>query len=150
MIDIKKITISKMTLDDFEEIKDILISKYDNFWNPKVLENELKNQNSYYVIAKLDNTAVGFAGIKQVLDEADIMNIVTKKDLRGNGIGTLLFKHIIDYAIKKGITKLTLEVNENNITAINLYKKFGFEQISKREKYYHGTESAIIMQRNLI
>ncbi len=140
------IEISEMSLTDFEEIQSVLISDFDDFWNSETLKNELKNNNSYYIVAKINNSIVGFAGIKTVLDEADIMNIVTKKDSRNSGIGSALFSSIINYAKSNNVKKITLEVNENNVPAIKLYKKFGFEQIAKREKYYNGTDNAIIMQ----
>ena len=146
MSDNKQIKISKMSLEDFELIKSTLITEFDDFWNSETLENELKSKNSYYIVAKINNDIVGFAGIKVVLDEADIMNIVTKKDMRNLGIGSALFKAIIDYSKNNGINKLTLEVNENNLSAIHLYKKYGFEKIAERAKYYNGTDTAVIMQ----
>lgn len=146
MSDNNKIKISKMSLEDFELIKSTLITKFDDFWNSETLENELKSKNSYYIVAKINDDIVGFAGIKVVLDEADIMNIVTKKDMRNLGIGSALFKAIIDYSKNNGINKLTLEVNENNLSAIHLYEKYGFEKIAERAKYYNGTDTAVIMQ----
>ena len=150
MIEINKIEISKMTLTDFEEIQNILTSEFDDFWNSETLKNELENNNSYYIVAKTNNNIVGFAGIKTVLDEADIMNVVTKKDIRNSGIGSALFSAIIDYAKSNNVKKITLEVNENNLSAIHLYEKFGFVKIAERKKYYNGTDTAIIMQLNLI
>lgn len=147
MIDTNKIEISKMSLDDFDEIKFKLVSEFDDFWNTETLENELKNENSYYIVAKLSNEIVGFAGIKIVLDEADVMNIVTKKLYRNFGIGSVLLKNIIDYSKNNGITKLTLEVNEKNFSAIHLYEKYDFKKIAERQKYYNGTDTAIIMQK---
>ncbi|MCI9366190.1 MAG: hypothetical protein HFJ54_06610 [Clostridia bacterium] len=38
--------------------------------------------SSFYIIAKLNNDIIGFAGIKFLLDEAHITNIVTKKTKR--------------------------------------------------------------------
>ena len=146
MSDNKQIKISKMSLEDFELIKSTLITKFDDFWNSETLENELKSKNSYYIVAKINDDIVGFAGIKVVLDEADIMNIVTKKDMRNLGIGSALFKALIDYSKNNGINKLTLEVNENNLSAIHLYEKYGFEKIAERAKYYNGTDTAVIMQ----
>lgn len=146
MSDNNKIEISKMSLEDFELIKSTLITEFDDFWNSETLENELKSKNSYYIVAKKNNDIVGFAGIKVVLDEADIMNIVTKKDMRNLGIGSALFKALIDYSKNNGINKLTLEVNENNLSAIHLYEKYGFEKIAERAKYYNGTDTAVIMQ----
>ncbi|MBR2241268.1 MAG: ribosomal protein S18-alanine N-acetyltransferase [Clostridia bacterium] len=144
------IKISKMMLDDFNQIKDILISDFDDFWNVNTLEQELNNENSYYLVAKIENEIVGFAGMKSVLDEADIMNIVTKKDKRNSGIGTALLENLLNTAKKKKIKKITLEVNESNSSAIHLYKNFGFKEICIREKYYNKTDNALIMQLSLI
>ena len=146
MSDNNKIKIFKMSLEDFELIKSTLITEFDDFWNSETLENELKSKNSYYIVAKINDDIVGFAGIKVVLDEADIMNIVTKEDMRNLGIGSALFKALIDYSKNNGINKLTLEVNENNLSAIHLYEKYGFEKIAERAKYYNGTDTAVIMQ----
>ena len=41
-----------------------------------------------------------------------------------------------------------LEVNEHNKEAINLYKKNGFVEINRREKYY-GNDDALIMKRDV-
>lgn len=144
------IQISKMTLDDFYQIKDVLISDFDDFWNVNTLEQELTNENSHYLVAKIENQIVGFAGIKSVLDEADIMNIVTKKDKRNLGIGSALLEKLLNVAKEKEIKKITLEVNESNISAIHLYKNFGFKEISIRENYYNKTDNALIMQLSLI
>ena len=82
------IEISKMTISDFEEISSTLLKDFDDFWQPSTLEKELQNENSYYIVARHLSEIVGFAGIKAVLDEADIMNIVTKKSKRNLGIGS--------------------------------------------------------------
>lgn len=144
-----EIQISKMTLDDFAEIRDVIISDFDDFWNTNTLEQELKMDNSYYLIAKLDDEIVGFVGMKCVLDEADIMNIVTKKNKRNLGIGYSLLTELINVAKEKGIKILTLEVNESNNSAIHLYKKIGFKEISIRKNYYN-TDNALIMQLSLL
>ncbi len=88
-------------------------------------------------------------GIKYVLNEADIMNIVTKKDKRNSGIGAQLLEELFRVAMQKNITTLTLEVNKNNLPAIHLYEKLGFIKIAERKKYYQNTYDAFIMQKNL-
>lgn len=140
------VEISKMTLIDFNSINDILISDFDNFWNTNTFTNELENENSYYLVAKINDEIVGFAGIKIILDEADIMNVVTKKNKRNLGIGFCILENLIYIAKEKNVKKLTLEVNEKNLAAIHLYKKLGFKQIAVRNKYYNNTDNAIIMQ----
>ena len=78
-----EINISNMTFADLENLKDFLQSDFDEFWSYDILLSELSSSNSRYIVAKnKDNTIVGFAGIKIILDEAELMNIVTRKDMR--------------------------------------------------------------------
>lgn len=142
------IEIEKMNLSDLKTIKDILITDFDDFWNYNILKEELQNENSSYIVAKLGCEVVGFAGIKIVIDEADIMNIVTKKTYRNHGIGTLLLKHLILLSNKLNLTSVSLEVNEENIIAIHLYEKFGFKNIGIRKNYYQN-RNGIIMAKKL-
>ena len=142
--------INKMTIEDLESIKNILASDFDNFWSFDVLEDELECDNSYVIVAKnTDNTIVGFAGLKTILDEADIMNIVVKKDFRHNGIGSILLENLINYSKNTNMKTITLEVNENNLSAIRLYDKFSFDKLGIRKKYYNGESDAIIMSKKL-
>ena len=41
---------------------------------------------------------------------------------------------------------ITLEVRKDNIPAINLYKKFNFQEKAIRKGYYQGTDG-ILMER---
>lgn len=141
--------IDKMSLKDLTSIKDILTTEFDDFWNYEILKSELESGNSYFFVAKntLDEV-VGFAGIKVILDEADIMNIVVKKDFRNKKIGSLLLEHLISYSKSINLKNITLEVNKNNLSAIKLYEKFAFDRLGIRKKYYNGKDDAIIMSKN--
>ena len=142
------IEIEKMNLSDLKTIKDILITDFDDFWNYNILKEELQNENSSYIVAKLGCEVVGFAGMKIVIDEADIMNIVTKKCYRNQGIGSLLLENLITMSHKLNLNSINLEVNEANAEAIHLYKKFEFQEIGIRKNYYND-KNAIIMQKKL-
>ena len=121
------------------------ITEFDNFWNYEILKQEFLNTNTTYIVAKQNETIVGFAGILTIVDEANIMNIVTKKDKRNLGIGTLLLQNLIQISKEQNLNSVTLEVNEHNIPAIKLYEKFNFTKVGLRKKYYNNTDSAIIM-----
>ena len=88
---------------------------------------------------------MGFAGILKIIDEVNIMNIVVRKNRRKEGIGSKLLSEIFEIAKQLKAQSITLEVNENNLAAIKLYQKFGFEQVGLRKKYYHNIDNAIIM-----
>ena len=73
------------------------------------------------------------------------MNIVVKKNMRGNGFSLFLLNELINISKEENCKSITLEVSENNIPAINLYEKFKFKQVGKRKKYYKNGDSAILM-----
>ena len=145
----EKFKIEMMSLNDLETIKDILQTEFDEFWTYEILQQELLSNNSKYIVAKsLDNIIVGFAGIKIILDTAELMNIVTKKSFRANGIGKLMLEYLINMCKKEKIKTLNLEVNSQNTIAISLYKKYNFKEVGLRKKYYNNTYDAILMSLN--
>ena len=127
------IKIEKMNLNHLNELQEILISDFDDFWSFSTLKEELENENSSYIIGKINNEIIGFAGLKKIFDQADIMNIVIKKTYRNQGIGTLLLENLILLAKDLNISTLFLEVNEQNKPAIHLYVHLGFEKLGVRK-----------------
>ena len=77
------------------------------------------------------------------------MNIVVKKNYRHKGIGNLLLEYLISLCNELHLQSLSLEVNEINLPAINLYKKFGFKKIGIRKNYYKN-QNGIIMKKILV
>lgn len=144
------IKILPMTMEDLEVIKYDLEEKFDKFWTYGILKSEIANINSRYIVAECKNEIVGFAGFTLIVDEANVMNIVIKKEKRKQGIGSLLLEQLIYIAKELKAATITLEVNSNNVPAINLYKKFNFQEVGLRKKYYNNTDDALIMTKKLI
>lgn len=90
----------------------------------------------------------GFIVWRTVLDEAEIITIGVHPDARGTGIAIALLGIMENEIKKSGIKKIFLEVSTENIPAINLYKKCGFNQNGRRPKYYDGVD-AILMQKDI-
>ena len=125
-----EIKIEKMNMQDISKMN---IEEFDDFWNENILENDLKQDSSYYVIAKEKDEILGFAGLNFVLDEATISNIAVRKDMRNKKIGTMLLLELINKAKEKS-SLITLEVNIKNTVAIHLYEKYGFKITRQEEK----------------
>ena len=149
-IDLKDINIKKLTLEDIEKISSTFSTQFDEFWSISTLKSDFEENSSTYIAAKIDNNVIGLAGVKIILEQADIMNIVVKKDFRRLNIGSMLLENLILISKNAGCKKIMLEVNEKNFPAIHLYKKYGFKQISIRKKYYNNQENAIIMELSLL
>lgn len=91
------------------------------------------------------NDEIGYVIIEDALDIINIIDVYVDENMRRQGIASKLFKKIIsDYEIRN--VKFMLEVREDNIPAIILYKRLGFKVIHVREKYYKDS-NALIMER---
>lgn len=101
------------------------------------------------LVAEVDGTAVAFivsrqtfAGTPEAPPEREILNLAVSTACRRMGIATLLLQR----ERERG-GALFLEVRESNQAARNLYQKFGFKKISRRNAYYQNPEeSGIVMQ----
>ena len=69
-------------------------------------------------------------------DTADILNIGIDPDFKRQGYGTDLLNHLIEKLKKRDIGEILLEVRAGNKSAIQFYKRQGFEEISVRKNYY--------------
>ena len=151
----KNCVVMQMTENDFDSIKEILNTEFDEFWNETILKSELENMNSKLFIIKEDNNIIGFGGYIITPQDVEITNIVIKKSKRGCGYGNILFEKMMVNAendakiIDNESSSISLEVNELNEVAISLYEKHGFQKIGIRKKYYNNTYDAIIMTKNL-
>ena len=76
------------------------------------------------------------------------MRIATMPELRNRGIAKELMQKILECAKDCGCERMMLEVRRSNISAQQLYKKFGFDEISVRKGYYNG-EDALIFEKEL-
>ena len=134
-----KLYLLEMIHKDAEEIEEAY-DKFPNLWSIEQFKQDKGSSKMF--VAKQNNEIIGFVSFKNILDEVEIMNIVTRKDKRNQGVASNLLSYIIR---KAKANKINLEVNANNTTAINLYSRFGFKKVGLRKKYYEGKYDAILM-----
>ncbi len=89
---------------------------------------------------------VGFAGVWALPEEAHLVTIASRESHRRRGLGELLLIHVISLARRIGESEVTLEVRVSNEPAISLYRKYGFEEVGVRPRYYSDNkEDALIL-----
>jgi ribosomal-protein-alanine N-acetyltransferase len=94
---------------------------------------------------------VGFSSFWMMVEEAHIMAIGVRNGYRQLGIGEGLLIAIIELAQALNANVITLEVRASNQVAQELYKKYGFQVVGRRLKYYSSNgEDAIIMSTDNI
>jgi len=105
-------------------------------------------QNTLLVASDVD-VVIGFAWLRMLVDEAHVMNIVVKSRARRAGVGEKLMHALVEDAIWRKATLITLEVRASNAAAIALYQKFLLAEVGRRKRYYKDGEDALIMTREL-
>lgn len=97
-----------------------------------------------------ENQIVGYGGLWHIVDEAHISTIATHPDERGKGYGEIVLAAMVRRALTLRAAYIVLEVRVSNIAAQTLYKKYEFEIVDTKPRYYQNNgEDAYDMRLNL-
>lgn len=143
----------EMTLPDVEQVYQIELSCFTQPWSIESLIGELTRNNdvAYYVVAECDGRIVGYAGVWIMFDEAHMTNIAVVPEYRRQGIARNIILNMMNEALRRGATQMTLEVREFNYKAQNLYASLDFTKAGVRKRYYSDTgENAFILWNKAI
>ncbi len=118
----------------------------DEPWSENMLLSELNSPSAHIIVGVEGDEVVCYGGFLQAEDEADVLNVAVKRELRGRGLGKLVMSELISLAKRNSVKTLTLEVREDNLPAIALYRGLGFETVGVRKRYYHNRFDALVMR----
>ena len=101
------------------------------------------------LLSREENTPrlLGYGGFWLVRGEVHISTLAIHPDMRGKGLGELLFATMLREAITRGAEFATLEVRTSNLPAQNLYRKYGFAQVGLRPRYYTDNQEDALLMR---
>ena len=121
-------------------LRDMLDSELDGS-----LLLELSGENAYSWIT------AGYANVRVLMDEAELMRICIAQEYRGKGWSVPLLEAALKEMIRRGASSATLEVRAGNIPAIRLYERHGFQKEGLRKNYYRepAEDAAIYWKRKL-
>ncbi len=113
-------------------------------------ESQIANLPEYaaYIGGFCEETLCGIASMYIIAGEGQIMNIAVSQKYRRRGIASGLMNELILLAESKNCEIITLEVAEDNLSAIALYEKCGFAAVGRRNGFYNG-KAALIMEKKL-
>lgn len=111
-------------------------------WTLPQLSGVMTMPGTWLTIARLDAMPLGFALVRSVLDECELLLLAVAPAWRGRGIGAALLQDSLVTARRKNITSMNLEVRAAN-TAVHLYEKTGFEYVHRRPGYYRGNDGQL-------
>jgi len=144
------VIIREMSPGDVNAIALIEKTSYTMPWSEISFFSEIYSRNSITRVAELDGRIIAYICIKQVSDEAHLMNVTVDSPYRRQGIATMLFNNIKKDLQSNGCRFLYLEVRASNIMAKKMYEKLEFKVVGIRKDYYlKPTENALIMMLEL-
>lgn len=95
----------------------------------------------------------GFILLQTAADEAEILTLAVRPCARRQGLATRLVEAAVTQVMSEGVSRLFLEVAEDNGPARALYSRLGFAQVGRRPRYYARaggqTVDALLLARNL-
>jgi ribosomal-protein-alanine N-acetyltransferase len=127
----------------------------DSPWSMGQFKEEFKGvpNSRYFLVATNDeDQIVGYAAVLVVAPgvEADVLTVAVLPGYTRQGIATHFVAELEKWSISKGAPAMMLEVGTENASAIALYEKLGYENISTRRGYYGPGLDAFVMRKELI
>ncbi len=141
--------LGKDDLDDICVIES-QADEYDLPWSRTAILDSLNNPNFECFGLKNSGGLWGIIAVQNGGSETEILRVKVRASARELGLGNRLISELIALKTGAGCDKILLEVNEHNFPAISLYLRNGFLRVGERKKYYHNTDSAILMTLNLV
>ncbi|MEL6927037.1 MAG: ribosomal protein S18-alanine N-acetyltransferase [Cyanobacteria bacterium J06600_6] len=154
-----KLEIKPITSTDVAEVVTLDGISLGGLWQPEAYLREIDSDKSTLLALHLSSASelntetkiIGMGCLWSIVDEAHITLLAVHPDYRRQGLGQLLLLELLKDAIARNLAWATLEVNENNLAAVNLYKKYGFQIAGKRKNYYQpaGDDALVLWLKNL-
>jgi ribosomal-protein-alanine N-acetyltransferase len=145
------ITLREMDPADIPAVHDLERRLFPvDAWPLQMFVDELAQaETRRYLVAEHGGHIVGYAGLMCIEPIADVQTIAVVPEQEGKGIGSALLTELILESRRRCAEDVLLEVRADNPRAQQLYRRFGFDQIHIRPRYYRDGVDALIMRLRL-
>jgi ribosomal-protein-alanine N-acetyltransferase len=99
--------------------------------------------------AAIGTAPIGFILSRLAAGEAEILSVAIAPNWRGRGFARPLLDLHLRRLAGLGVRAVFLEVDEHNAPANALYRRAGFHQVGRRQGYYDGEATALVLRRDL-
>jgi len=121
------VTIRRMTADDLGQTVEIDASAFAPLWRNSypALQKALP-QALFATVAEKDGQIIGYQLSTPNPLGAHIARLVVRKEAQGQGIGRSLLTDLFIQMRKRGLERLTVNTQDDNVISLALYQKTGF------------------------
>ena len=139
--------------DDAGRMSQLHMRCFDDPWSAISFRGLLLDTSILTLGVELHGGLAAFAMAQTVAGESDILTIATAPEHRRKGLGATLISALISRLGERGVSRITLDVAEDNAPARALYQGFGFTVDARRPRYYTSGRDvpvdAVLMSRNM-
>jgi GNAT superfamily N-acetyltransferase len=136
------IEITLATADDLPQLADLLAELFtlESDFRPE-RDKQLRGlrmilddpaRGSVFVL-RVDGKVAGMANALITISTAEgervllLEDVIVRSEHRGGGLGRQLIEHVLNWARKQGMARVTLLADRDNRSALDFYRKLGFE-----------------------
>jgi ribosomal-protein-alanine N-acetyltransferase len=119
-------------------------------WAEETVSAALRDERYVVLLAReVGSTPIGYVLGWSIGEEAEFARVGVLPAWRGQGIGALLTRAILEIFQSRGAELVFLEVRESNFAAQRVYEKCGFVEVGRRANYYSNGETALVMRAEI-
>lgn len=142
--------IREMQEHDLNQVLAIEEECFQHPWTKDQFLYELQgNEFAYLYVLEDDEIIKGFIDFWITFDQVQLAQIAIRKDEQGKGLSKQLIDTMLQFSLEKEAEHISLEVRPSNVSALALYKGYGFIEMNHRKGYYHDGEDAVVMVKPL-
>ena len=139
---------------DADAVAKLHAASFYRGWPRQDIEQYLMDADTPTLVAcDAKRRLAGFAMLRLLGDDVELMTIAVEPKYRGKGVGAALLKACFADLMMTPSKRMILEVAADNPPAIRLYQKLGFAKLSERQGYYARPDgqpaTALVMARPL-
>ena len=135
-------------LADVEVMDRLEQEAFNTPWSRELLRGAILNPDYTVRVTRLPTQEVlGFYIAHPDQERFNLDNLVVAPEHRNQGLGTALIQDWAEQGLDRGLSRLTLQVNTDNVAAQRLYKRLGFASARLLVSYYPNGDDAYYMIR---
>ena len=150
MTDPAHLELRPMVVGDVDEVHALECSVFPHPWSRANFMDSLASGYDAWVLREPSGALAGYFLLMYALDEAHLLDVAVAAPLHGRGVGRYLLDRIAARSRAQRMASILLEVRPSNTRALDVYRRYGYEEIGRRKGYYPAhegrREDAIVMR----
>lgn len=140
------------TVSDAAALSALHAGSFEDGWSEADFATWLSRTEAFACVVEVDAKLHALGLALEAGADAELLTIATAPQTRRAGLGRRIFQALNIEARNRALERWVLEVANNNLPAIQLYKTSGFMEIGLRKAYYNtrnGRVDALVMARKV-